>query len=71
MDKAKIQEDEWGSKRDDPEAESHIAEHKTPGTHESLRDGLKAWLESNIYMQSRGNCVVLQKSTKSVIVDDD
>jgi hypothetical protein len=66
VDKAKIQEDEWRSKRDDLEAE-----HKMPGARESLRDGLKAWLGSNFYTQHRGKCVVLPKSNKTVVVDDD
>ncbi len=47
------------------------AEHKTPGARESLRDGLKAWLGPNFYTQRRGKCVVLPKSTKTFVVDDD
>ncbi len=66
MDKAKVQEDEWRSKHDDLEAED-----KMPGARESLRDGLKAWLGSNFNTQHRGKCVVLPKSTKTVVVDDD
>ncbi len=67
MDKAKIPEpeDEWRSKRDDLEGE-----HKTPGAREFLRGGLKAWLGLNFYTQRRGKYVVLQKSTKTVVVDD-
>jgi hypothetical protein len=45
MDKAKILEDKWRSNSDDLEAE-----HKTPCARESLRDGLKAWLESDFYV---------------------
>ena len=44
MEKAKIPEDEWRSKRDDLEAE-----HKTPGARESLRDGLKKTMISYPY----------------------
>ncbi len=64
MDKAKIQEDEWRSKCND-------LEHKMPGARESLRDVLKAWMGSNFYTQCRGKCVVLPKSTKTVVVNDD
>jgi hypothetical protein len=66
MDKAKIPEDEWRSKRDDLEAE-----HKTPVARKSLRDGRKAWLGSNFYTQHREKNVVLPTCTKTVVVDDD
>jgi len=66
MDRAKIPEDEWRSKREDL-----ADEHKMTGARESLKAGLKAWLASDFYAQRRGKCVSLQRSTKTIVVDDD
>jgi len=66
MDRAKIPEDEWRSKREDL-----ADEHKMTGARESLQAGLKAWLASDFYAQRRGKCVTLPRSTKTVVVEDD
>jgi hypothetical protein len=67
MDKAKIPEDEWRTKREDRDL---AYEYKTTGTRASLSAGLKAWLESDFYAQQRGKCFALPKSTKTIGVDD-
>ena len=66
MDRAKIPEDEWRTKREDL-----ADEHKMTGAREPLQAGLKAWLASDFYPQRRGKLVALPKCTKSIIVDDD
>ena len=66
MDRTKIPEDQWRTKREDL-----ADEYKMPGARESLKAGLKAWLASDFYAQHRGKLVALPKCTKSIIVDDD
>ena len=66
MDRAKIPEYEWRFKREDL-----ADEHKMTGARESLKAGLKACLASDFYAQSRGKCVSLPRSTKTIVVDDD
>jgi hypothetical protein len=66
LDRAKIPEDEWRTKREDL-----ADEHKMTGARESLRAGLKAWLASDFYAQRRGKCVASPKSTKTIVVEDD
>jgi hypothetical protein len=65
MDRAKIPEDHWRTKREDL-----ADEHKMTGALESLKAGLKVWLASDFYAQRRGKCVALPKSTKTIVVDD-
>jgi hypothetical protein len=48
MDRAKIQKDEWRTKREDL-----ADEHKMTGARESLRAGLKAWLASEAQRKMR------------------
>jgi hypothetical protein len=70
MDRAKIPEDEWRTKREDLADERKMT---VTGARESLKAGLKAWLASDFYAQRRGKLVSLPKSTtgKSIVVDDD
>ncbi len=38
-------------------------EHNTPRTCDSFKDGLKAWLQTDLFKQCQGKLVVLLKST--------
>ena len=65
MDKAGIAQDEWMSKRADL-----AEEHKTPGARESLKEGLKHWLTTDLYKERRSKIVAVPTSTKQIIVAD-
>ncbi len=68
MERDKIPEDKWRTKREDL-----ADEHKMTSACESLRAGLKASLASDFYYyaQCREKCVALPKSTKTIVVEDD
>jgi hypothetical protein len=68
MDKARIAQDEWMSKRDDLRL---AEEHKTPGARESLKEGLKHWLTTDLYKERRSKIVAVPTSTKPIIVEDE
>ncbi len=61
MDRAKIPEDEWRTKREDL-----ADEHKMTGARESLKAGLKAWLASDFYAQRRGKWRCNRQSAAAV-----
>ena len=52
MDKADIPDDEWMSKR-----AALAEEHQMPGAHDSLREGFKSWLQSDLFKQRRSKTV--------------
>ena len=66
MEKAGIAQDEWMSKRADL-----AEEHKTPGARESLKEGLKHWLTTDLYKERRSKIVAVPTSTKPIIVEDE
>jgi hypothetical protein len=65
MEQSKIPEDEWMAKR-----AALGEEHNTPGARDALKDGLKAWLRTDLFKQRRGKEVVLPKSTQSMVLPD-
>ncbi len=71
MERAKIPEDKWRTKREDL-ADEHKMTTLTSAC-ESLRAGLKASLASDFYYyaQCREKCGALPKSTKTIVVEDD
>ncbi len=66
MDKARIAQDEWMSKRADL-----TEEHKTPGASELLKEGLKHWLTTDLFKELRSKIVAVLTSTKQIIVEDE
>jgi hypothetical protein len=62
MEQSKIPEDEWMAKR-----AALAEEHNTPC---ALKDGLKAWLRTDLFKQRRGKVVVLPKSTQAMVLPD-
>ena len=65
MEQSRIPEDEWMTKR-----AALAEEHNTPGARDSLKDGLKAWLQTDLFKQRRGKLVALPKSTQAIVVPD-
>jgi hypothetical protein len=63
MEQSRIPEDEWMAKR-----AALAEEHNTPGACDSLKDGLKAWLQTDLFKQRQGKLVVLSKSTQSQVM---
>jgi hypothetical protein len=66
MDKADIPEDEWMPKR-----AALAEEHRTPSARDSLREGLKAWMQTDLCKQRRSKTFSVLKRTKTIIVADD
>ena len=65
MEQSRIPEDESMAKR------SALAEeHNTPGARDSLKDGLKAWLQTDLFKKRRGKLVVFPKSTQVMVLPD-
>ena len=65
MERAKIPDDEWMTKRD-----SLAEEHNTPGARDSLKDGFKAWLQSDLFKQRRSKMVPVPANTQPIILED-
>ena len=65
MDKADIPEDEWMAKR-----KALAAEHDLPGAREQLTQGLKDWLQTDMFKTRRAKTVPVPKSTQAVVHDD-
>ena len=65
MEQSKFPEDEWMAKR-----AALAEEHNTPGARDSLKDGLKAWLQTDLFKKRRGKLVVLPKSTQMMVLPD-
>ena len=49
MEQSRIPEDEWMTKR-----AALAEEHNTPCARDPLKDGLKAWLQTDLFKQLRG-----------------
>ena len=65
MDKANISEDEWMAKR-----KALAAEHDLPGAREQLTQGLKDWLQTDMFKTRRAKTVPFPISTQAVVHDD-
>ena len=65
MEQSRIPEDEWMAKR-----AALAEEHNTPGARDSLKGGLKAWLQTDLFKQRRGKLVAIPKSTQAIVVPD-
>ncbi len=56
MDRADIPEDEWTAKRD-----ALAAEHNLSNAREQLTEGIKAWLQTDMFQNSLSNWCLFQK----------
>ena len=65
MERAKIPDDEWMTKRD-----SLAEEHNTPGARDSLKAGFEAWLQSDLFTQRRSKMVPVPANTQPMILAD-
>ncbi len=69
MERAKIPDDEWMTKR-----AALAEEHTRPGAQELLKAGFKDWLRSEHFKakfkQSRAKLTPVPESTQTVILDD-
>jgi hypothetical protein len=45
-------------------------EHTTPDAREQLKQGFKDWMSSEFFKEQRSTAVPVQKSTKTIIVDE-
>ncbi len=66
MDKEDIPEDEWMTRR-----AALAEENKMPGARDSLRAGLKEWLQSDLFKQRQSNSIRVPRSTQPAIMDED
>ena len=65
MEMAKIPDDVWMPKR-----EALADEHKTDGARESLVEGFKTWLQSDLFKSRRSKLLLLPTSTQPPVVRD-
>jgi hypothetical protein len=65
MERAKILDDEWMTKR-----AAFAEEHTRAGARDSLKAGFKDWLQSEHYKQSRAKLTPVPAITQTVILDD-